>query len=84
MPVRAIASTPSVLRQAQTSVSAEVQQLLRSGMVLAGAGSELGEILPPSSQVQSRQRGCLKSLLVTGLSPIVGSYYTGDRGQPHM
>lgn len=50
MPVRAIASTPSVLRQAQTSVSAEVQQLLRSGMVLAGAGSELGEILPPSSR----------------------------------
>lgn len=48
MPVRAIASTPSVLRQAQISMSPEVQELLRSRMVLAGVGSGLDEIFPPS------------------------------------
>lgn len=49
MPVKVMASTPSVLRQAQISVSPEVQVLLRSGMALAGVGSGLDEVFPPSS-----------------------------------
>lgn len=61
MPAGGIASTPSVLRQAQTSGPAEVQQLRRSGMVLAGVGSGVGEILPPPSQGPEKAKGLFET-----------------------